>query len=56
MIKRKTHQTYWELESMYYRACRITGSQPNLIAYQDLDAKEAIVILKRELVKTILSI
>tara|TARA_R100001443_G_scaffold116668_1_gene137948 strand:+ start:871 stop:1041 length:171 start_codon:yes stop_codon:yes gene_type:complete len=56
MIKRKTYQTYWELESMYYRACRITGSQPNLMAYQNLDTKEAIVILKRELVKTILSI
>ena len=56
MIKRKTSQTYWELESIYYRACRITGSQPDTEAYKDLDYKDAIIILKRLTVKTISSI
>ena len=56
MIKRKTSQTYWELESMYYRACRITGSQPDIEAFNELDYKQAIIILKRLIVKTISSI
>ena len=56
MIKRKTSQTYWELESIYYRACRITGSQPDTEAYKELDYKDAIIILKRLIVKTISSI
>jgi len=54
--KRKTHQTVWELESIYYRACRITGSQPDVESYKDLDNKETIIILKRLIVKTIASI
>ncbi len=56
MIKRKTSQTYWELESIYYRACRITGCKPDTEAYKDLDYKIAIIILKRLIVKTIASI
>ena len=40
MIKRKTSQTYWELESIYYRACRITGFKPDTEAYKDLDYKD----------------
>ena len=56
VIKRKTSQTYWEIESIYYRACRITGSQPDTEAYKDLDYKDAIIILKRLIVKTISSI
>ena len=55
-MKRKTHQTLWELESIYYRACRITGSQPDIESYKDLDNKETIIILKRLIVKTISSI
>ena len=54
--KRKTYQTAWELESIYYRACRITGSQPDVESYKDLDNKETIIILKRLIVKTIASI
>ena len=56
MIKRKTSQTYWELESMYYRACRITGSKPDIEAYKDLNFKDAIIILKRLNIKLIASI
>ena len=54
--KRKTHQTLWELESIYYRACRITGSQPDVESYKDFNSKDAITILKRLIVKTISSI
>jgi len=55
-MKRKTHQTLWELESIYYRTCRITGSKPDLESYQDLDSRQAIVALKRLIVRAITDI
>jgi len=62
MTKRKTHQTLWELESIYYRACRITGSEPiainNLPRHEHglVDIEKSISFLKRETVKIILEI
>jgi len=56
MAKRKTYQTLWELESIYIRACRVAGINPDIESYKDLDNKETIVILKRLIVKTIASI
>ena len=55
-MKRKTHQTLWELESIYIRACRIAGINPDIESYKDLDNRETIIILKRLIVKTIASI
>jgi len=56
MAKRKTYQTLWELESIYIRACRVAGINPDIESYKDLDNKKTIVILKRLIVKTITNI
>ena len=37
MAKRKTYQTLWELESIYIRACRVAGINPDIESYKDLD-------------------
>tara|TARA_Y100000401_G_scaffold79381_1_gene64876 strand:+ start:365 stop:532 length:168 start_codon:yes stop_codon:yes gene_type:complete len=55
-MKRKTYQTLWELESIYIRACRVAGINPDIESYKGFDDKQTIVILKRKIVKTILDI
>ena len=56
MTKRKTYQTLWELESIYHRACRITGSPINTNFLHNKDPKECISLLKRKTIETILKI
>jgi len=55
MKHRKPSQTLWELESIYDRLSRITGTQPKDY-WRTLPTREAITILKREIIKTTLSI
>ena len=55
MKHRKPSQTLWELESIYDRLCRIIGTQPKDY-WRTTPTREAITILKREIVKTTLAI
>jgi len=55
-MKRKTYQTLWELESIYYRACRITGSSIDTNFLHNKEPKECISLLKRKTIETILKI
>ena len=55
MKHRKPSQTLWELESIYDRLSRITGTQPKDY-WRTLPTREAITILKREVIKTTLAI
>ena len=55
-MKRKTYQTLWELESIYHRACRITGTPADSEFLIDKDAQECIYLLKRKIVNTILDV
>ena len=52
---RKPSGTFWELECIYDRLCRIIGTQPKDY-WRSLPTREAITILKREIIKTTLSI
>jgi len=56
MTKRKTYQTLWELESIYHRACRITGSSIDTNFLHNKDPKECISLLKRKIVSIILEV
>jgi len=61
-LKRKKYQTLWELESIYYRVCRLQGCKPSLIEQLPrvdngmINTLESISLLKKEIVRIVCDI